>query len=464
MIKIKKGLDIPVDAKVPDNQYENIIDSKKIIKKVAVIGPDYVGMKPTLCFKKGDNVQKGMPLFNCKKTDKVVYTSPGSGKIVEVNRGARRVFQSIVIELDSNEDEVIYKNFSKNTNNYTPESIRDLLIESGLWTSIRQRPFSRVPVIDCQPKTVFITAMDTNPLMYDPEIIITKYIDDFKFGAGILAKLTRGRVFICTKEDTRLDVSYEDDHTASNSILIKKFAGIHPAGNPGTHIHFLSPNNIKTTTWYIGFQDVIAIGKLFIHGKLWTDRYISLAGYSITHPEIFKTRLGASMDDFLSGQSSGKSIDKQKNRIISGSLLNGFEAKGPFAYLGRYFNQVSVISDQVHQDFLGWISPGVKKFSIMPTFISRMLNKSKFNFNTVVNGSKRAMVPIGAYEKVMPLDTLPTQLLRALLVKDTEMAMDLGVLDLDEEDLALCTFVDPGKIDYGPVLRAVLKQIELEEM
>ena len=451
MIEITKGLDLPFDARPPDN----LIEEKKKIKKIALLGRDYVGMKPTLRLKLNENVKKGMPLFNCKKTDGVVYTSPGSGKIVEVNRGERRVFQSIVIELDDSEDEITYENFSEDAGSYTDESVRKLLIESGLWTSLRQRPFSKVPPVNSTPKAIFITAMDTNPLMYDPEIIIKKYLDDFKFGAGLLAKLTQGKVFICTKEDTKIDTDYESD-----SIVIEKFGGIHPAGNPGTHIHFLSPNTLETTTWYIGFQDVIAIGKMFQQGKLWTDRYVSLAGTGVIKPRIFKTRLGASLNDLLSDES----IDHDNNRVISGSLLNGFEAKGPFGFLGRYFNQVSVISDQVKQDIFGWTMPGFEKFSIMPTFFSKFTNKRFFDLNTGVNGGNRAMVPIGAYEKVMPLDTLPTQLLRALLVKDSDMAMDLGVLDLDEEDLALCTFVDPGKVDYGPVLRTVLEQIEKEEM
>ncbi len=451
MIKITKGLDIPFDVKPPDN----LIQEKQAVKKVALLGRDYVGMKPTLRLKKGENVKKGMPLFSCKKTDGVIYTAPASGKIVEVNRGARRVFQSIVIEIDGKEDEVSYENFAQDSKTYTEESIRLLLVESGLWTGLRQRPFSKVPAINSKPKAIFITAMDTNPLVYDPEIIITKYMDDFKFGAEILAKLTKGNVFICTKENTQIETGYESD-----SISIKKFAGIHPAGNPGTHIHFLSPNTLETSTWYIGFQDVIAVGKMFKTGKLWTDRYISLAGTGIQNPCIFKTRLGASLGDLFSDES----IDDKNNRIISGSLLNGFEAKGPFAYLGRYFNQVTVLSDNVEQDFFGWTMPGFKKFSIMPTFFSNFLNKKFFDLNTGVNGGKRAMVPIGAYEKVMPLDTMPTQLLRALLVKDTDMAMDLGLLDLDEEDLALCTFVDPGKVDYGPVIREALIQIEMEDM
>jgi len=459
MIKIKKGLDIPVDAKPPDNLPDHLTDpltgNKKTIKKIALLGSDYVGMKPTLRFKKGEKIKKGMPLFNCKKTEGVVYTSPGCGKIVEVNRGERRIFQSIVIELDGNEDEISYNNFSKDCATYTSESIKQLLIESGLWTSLRQRPFSKIPAINSNPKAIFITAMDTNPLMYDPEIVIKKYMEDFKFGADILAKLTSGKVFICTKENTEIDTDFK-----SKSIVIEQFAGIHPAGNPGTHIHFLSPNTLATSTWYIGFQDVIAIGKMFKTGRLWTNRYIGLAGTGINNPCILKTHLGASIDDLLLDES----IDQNKNRIISGSLLNGFHAKGPFAYLGRYFNQVSVISDQVNQEFFGWISPGFNKFSVMPTFFSKVLNKLKFDLNTGMNGGRRAMVPIGAYEKVMPLDTLPTQLLRAMLVKDTDMAMNLGVLDLDEEDFALCTFVDPGKVDYGPVLRTLLTQIEMEEM
>ncbi len=451
MINIEKGLDIPFDARPPDN----LIDDKKRIKKVALLGRDYVGMKPTLHVKVGERVKKGEPLFSCKKTEGVVYTSPGCGKVIEINRGERRVFQSIVIALDTSEEEVSYENFSEDADVYTEDVIKKLLTESGLWTGLRQRPFSKVPQVNSKPKALFITAMDTNPLMYDPEIVIEKYLDDFKSGAAILARMVQCKVFICTKEDTKLDIDYEED-----SIAVEKFAGIHPAGNPGTHIHFLSPNTLETTAWYIGFQEVIAVGKMFKEGKLWVDRYVSLAGTSVVKPRIFKTRLGASLDDLFTGES----IDRESHRVISGSLLNGFEAKGPFGFIGRYFNQISVISDQVKQDFFGWTMPGFDKFSIFPTFFSRFIKKRFFNLNTGLNGGRRAMVPIGAYEKVMPLDTLPTQLLRALLVKDSDMAMGLGVLDLDEEDLALCTFADPGKVDYGPVLRSALELIEKEEM
>lgn len=457
MIKLKKGLDIPIDAASPS---DNIIEAKDSIRRVAVLGSDYVGMKPSLLVKVGDQVKKGTPLFKCKKTQGVVYTSPGSGTVAEINRGKRRVFQSIVVELDNSREEVSYENAVKDAEGLDREAVKKLLLETGLWTALRQRPFSKVPQADSEPAHIFVTAMDTNPLMYDPEVIITKHLDDFKTGVRILSKLTAGRVFICTRAGTALDM---DDKTGSGSaaaVSVQQFEGPHPAGNPGTHIHFLSPNTLETTAWYIGFQDVIAVGKLFATGRLWTDRYIGVAGTGISDPGIYQVCLGASIDDIL----KKISVSRENSRIISGSLLNGFAADGPFAYAGRYFNQVTVISENIKQELFGWISPGFKKFSVMPVFLSRLSGRAKFKFHTGLNGSARAMVPVGAYEKVMPLDTLPTQLLRALLVKDTDMAMNLGVLDLDEEDLALCTFVDPGKVDYGPVLRAALTQIELEDM
>lgn len=459
MITIKRGLDLPIDVKPPENDLNQVVDRRSAVKTVALLGRDYVGMRPTLAYKKGETVQKGTPLFSCKKTNGVVYTAPLSGKIVAVNRGARRMFQSIVVASDGREDEKKYTHFSRNHENWNGVSIRELLIETGLWTAIRQRPFSKVPAIDARPKDIFITAMDTNPLMYNPEIIIDHYMEDFLFGAFIFSHLTQGKVFVCTREDTSIDLA-TDDRMAKNNIELKQFAGIHPAGNPGTHIHFLSPNSLKTTTWYIGFQDVIAVGKLFKTGSLWTDRYVAMARNDISAPWIYKTKLGASITDFITGQD----VDPGAGRVISGSVLNGFDARGPLGYLGRFSNQISVISNHVDKELFGWMQPGFNKFSIMPTFISRLLKKTRFSMNTAVNGSPRAMVPIGAYEKVMPLDTLPTQLLRALLVKDTDMAMDLGALDLDEEDLALCTYVDPGKVDYGPVLRDVLTLIEAEEM
>ena len=293
--------------------------------------------------------------------------------------------------------------------------------------------------------------MDTNPLAADPDVIINEELTAFNDGLAVVEKLTDGKVFVCTKAGSNIKIN------ASDRLVNESFSGPHPAGNAGTHIHFLDPASDKKQVWSIGYQDVIAIGKLFVTGELYVDRILSIAGPVVKKPRLIKSRVGASLDEIILGESSSGSV-----RVISGSVLGGRTSRGVVSYLGRYANQISLIEDQKEREFMGWLSPGINKFSVMNIYISKLFSGKLFNFTTTTNGSERAMVPIGAYEEIMPLDILPTQLLRSLIVEDTEQAQLLGCLELDEEDLALCTFVCPGKYEYGPILRQNLTRIEKE--
>ena len=236
----------------------------------------------------------------------------------------------------------------------------------------------------------------------------------------------------------------------------EQFAGPHPAGTVGVHIHFLDPVNANKFVWHINYQDAVAIGKLFTLGEIDVSRVIALAGPLVAHPRLLLTRLGASVDDLIEGELSG-----DENRVISGSVLTGRIASGAvMGYLGRYHHEISVIPEQRTRAFLGWLRPGIETYSTVNTFASRLIPGKKFKFGTSTHGSDGAMVPIGMYERVMPMDIQPTFLLRALIVSDVEYAQQLGCLELDEEDLALCTFVCPSKTEYGPLLRGVLNEIE----
>ena len=247
-------------------------------------------------------------------------------------------------------------------------------------------------------------------------------------------------------------------NSSAKNIETHSFSGPHPAGLASTHIHFLAPVNAHKTVWQINYQDVIAIGKLFTTGHIWVERIISLAGPLVNKPRLVRTRLGANTEDLVRGE-----IQNVQSRIISGSVLHGHTATNWAAYLGRFHNQISVIAEATEREFFGWIKPvGKNKFSALNVFISKILGAKQLNLTTSQNGSPRAMVPVGTFERVMPLDILPTQLLRALIVHDTDSAQALGALELDEEDLALCSFVCSGKFDYGPVLRSNLTQIEKE--
>ncbi len=447
MIKIKKGLDLPISG-AP----EQTITDGKPVRHVALIGFDYNGMKPTMAVKEGDRVKRGSLLFTDKKTEGVRYTSPAAGVVKEINRGERRVFQSVVIEIDGDEAETYARYDEADLAGLERQQVVDNLVESGLWTAFRTRPYSKVPAIDTTPHSIFVSVMDTNPLAADPTVIIAENAKAFENGLTLIAKLTNGKVFVTGKPDAGVSVPKADN------IEVHHFDGVHPAGNVGTHIHYLDPVSATKTVWSINYQDVIDIGKLFVTGEVPVERIVAIGGPKALNPRLVRTRLGASLPELLDGEVA-TDCDV---RIISGSVFGGRRGEGPCAYLGRFANQVSVLEEGTKREFMGWLSPGTDKFSVLNIYLSRLMGRKQFDFTTTTNGSERAMVPVGVYEDVMPLDILPTQLLRALIVGDTEMAQKLGVLELDEEDLALCTFVCPGKYEYGPILRENLTRIEIE--
>jgi Na+-transporting NADH:ubiquinone oxidoreductase subunit A len=442
MIEIKTGLDLPIKGS-PKQE----IGEGNAIKRVAVIGSDYPGMKPTMLVQEGDQVKLGQPLFADKKNDGVQFTAPGSGKVIEINRGERRVFQSVVIELDGKDTAVKFKSHT-DLAALTRDVVVEELVESGLWTAIRRRPYEKIPAINAVPHSIFVNAMDTNPLAGDQALAIARQPEAFVEGISVISKLTEGTVFVCRDPQAAFD---------AGSAQVETFSGKHPAGLVGTHIHHLDPVGEGKEVWHVSAQDVIAIGRLFKEGVLSTERVVSLAGPSVKSPRLVVTRVGASLDELTAGE-----LVDGSHRVVSGSILGGRTASGVFGYLGRYHQQVSVLEEGTHRVPFGWLSPGTNKHSVMGIYLSKLMPGKLLDYTTNTNGSPRAMVPVGAYEKVMPLDILPTQLLRSLIVGDTDMAVKLGALELAEEDLALCTYVCPGKYEYGPILRDNLTTIELE--
>jgi Na+-transporting NADH:ubiquinone oxidoreductase subunit A len=444
MIKLKKGLDIPL-AGSPKQE----ISTGNAITTVAVLGEEYVGMRPTMSVEVGDTVKKGQVLFEDKKNPGVKFTAPLAGTVKEINRGAKRVLQSVVIAVNGNDAEQFKRYSSDQLAGLSREQVTENLVDSGLWAALRTRPFSQVPAIDSTPRAIFVNAMDTNPLAADPAVIINAEAEAFTQGLTLLSKLTDGKVFLTKKAGTQLP--------ASSAVEVAEFDGPHPAGLVGTHIHFLEPVSMKKVVWHIGYQDVIAMAKLFLSGELDANRVVALCGPVVKSPRLVKTVLGASLAELTADE-----LNDGKNRIISGSVLAGSSAHGVHGYLGRYHNQVSVLAEGYEKEFLGWITPGATKFSVTRAYLGHLSPKRLFNMTTTTNGSSRAMVPIGNYERVMPLDVLPTLLLRDLISGDTDSAQTLGCLELDEEDLSLCTFVCPGKYDYGTILRSCLTTIQKE--
>jgi Na+-transporting NADH:ubiquinone oxidoreductase subunit A len=301
------------------------------------------------------------------------------------------------------------------------------------------------------PQSIFVTAMDSNPLAADPRVVISAYRQDFLHGLQIIQQLTEGSVWICAGAGADIPVPN------GNRFKTAVFEGPHPAGLPGTHIHYLHPVNLERTVWYLNYQDVIAIGRLFTSGRLWVERVVALAGPAVKRPRLVRTRLGASLGELLRDE-----LIEAEVRVLSGSILSGRRAADAAAFLGRYHLQVSVLREGREREFLGWLGPGLNKFSASHAFLSALFPKRKLPLTTSQHGSPRALIPVEAYQRVMPLRLLPTQLLRAILVGDTLTARELGCLELDEEDLALCSFVCPSKYDYGPALRETLNRIEKE--
>ncbi|CAK2826059.1 Na(+)-translocating NADH-quinone reductase subunit A [Vibrio crassostreae] len=445
MITIKKGLDLPI-AGTPSQ----VINDGKSITKVALLGEEYVGMRPTMHARVGDEVKKGQVLFADKKNPGVVFTSPASGKVIEVNRGAKRVLQSVVIEVAGNE-QITFNSYEANQlASLDRETVKAQLVESGAWTALRTRPFSKVPAVDSETQAIFVTAMDTNPLAAEPELIINEQSDAFVAGLDLLSTLTNGKVYVC-KKGTSLPRS------AQSNVEEHVFDGPHPAGLAGTHMHYLYPVNAQNVAWSINYQDVIAFGKLFLTGEIYSERVVSLAGPVVNNPRLVRTQIGASLEELTDSELMPGEV-----RVISGSVLTGTEATGPHAFLGRYHQQVSVLREGRDKELFGWAMPGKNKFSVTRSFLGHLFKGQLFNMTTTTNGSDRSMVPIGNYERVMPLDMEPTLLLRDLCAGDIDSAQALGALELDEEDVALCTFVCPGKYEYGQLLRECLDTIEKE--
>ncbi|RLB63677.1 MAG: NADH:ubiquinone reductase (Na(+)-transporting) subunit A [Deltaproteobacteria bacterium] len=444
MIKISKGLDLPITG-AP----EQTISDGQAVKTVAVVGPDYVGMKPSMCVKVGDQVKLGQQLFADKKTAGVKYTAPGAGEVIAINRGARRALQSVVIKLNGTDAETFDSFSEAELESLDRDKVVNNLVNSGLWTTLRTRPFSKVPEIESVPRSIFVTAMDTNPLAAKAELIIKEEEQAFTNGLKILTRLTEGKVFVCQQPGVALP--------AVSGTSKEEFDGPHPAGLPGTHIHFLDPVNETKIVWSINYQDVIAFGKFFVSGQLPTDRIIALGGPGVKNPRLIRTRVGASLEELLDGE-----LNPGEQRIVSGSVLSGTTAEGPMAFLGRYHLQVSVLPEKRDREFLASLTAGADKYSIKRVFLSAFTGGPSKPMNTSQYGSKGSVLAIGSFEKVLPLDMLPNFLLRSLAAGDTDQAQDLGCLELAEEDLALCNYVCSGKNDYGIMLRDALTTIEKE--
>lgn len=454
---VRRGFDIRLagapeaDGRAPET---------RIPSRLALLGADYPGMRPTMRVRIGDSVSRGATLFEDKKTPGVRFAAPVAGRVAALHRGERRVFVSLVLEL-SPEERSGRGGTGRAPAGWTgrhpdalgDDAVRDLLLESGEWTAIRARPFGRVAHPERRPRAVFVSATDTAPLAPDPVAAVAGRETDLRWGVAALSRLTAGPVFVCSRRGRRLDVG------EGERIRHEEFSGPHPAGTPGLHIHRLAPARRGAEAWHLDAQDLASIGRLFRAGAGDGFRVVTLGGPPVRRPGLLRVPLGASAGDLAAPDLEPGA----ERRVISGSLLAGRTAAGEeTGYLGRYHRQVTVLDEDRRRRFLGWLAPGLGALSVSRGFLSALRPGRPSRLTTGMHGSRRAIVPVGAYERVMAFDIPPVMLLRALLMEDLGRAEELGVLELLEEDLGLLTFACPAKNDYAPALRRVLDALEKE--
>lgn len=450
--KLKKGYEIKLAGKT-----EKVIINAEKPKLLASQPPDYLGHKPKLDVDIGSAVKIGSPLFHDKQNPDIKFHSPASGKVVQVNRGERRAILEVVVESDGKDDAI---DFGKHTNSelvaLSPEDIKKKLLSGGVWPVIKQRPFSKIANPVETPRDIFVGAMDTAPLAADREFLLQDEEENFAAGLKILEKLTEGTVYLT------IDASKTEHVPAianAKGVEIHAFKGKHPAGNISVHIHHIKPINMGEIVWYVNAVDVALIGKFFLEGKFPVERIVAVAGSSVK-PEArkyYRTWLGASIQTII----NESTLDDDVIRVISGDVMSGRKINEN-GYIGFYGRTITVIPDSKRREFFGWLTPGLKDESFSRLFLSKIFPPKEYVVDTRIHGGKRAFIQTGDYEKVMPMDIYPSHLVKSIMAGEIEDMIALGLLEVDEEDFALCSYICPSKIDFGAHIRSGLDVLEKE--
>jgi Na+-transporting NADH:ubiquinone oxidoreductase subunit A len=445
IIRIKKGLDINLAGRA-----DKIYMRAERARSYAVKPTDFHGIRPKLLVKPGDEVKAGTALFFDKYNPEIKFTSPVSGKVSTINRGERRMILEVVIEPDSTDS---YESFKVgDPEKMKKEEIIELLKSSGTWPAIRQRPYAIMADSSKSPKAIFISGFDSSPLAPDLDFIMKDFQNEFQKGLDVIGELTDGKVHLTTNAAYPACKTYSE----AKGVEHHKIEGPHPAGNPGIQIHHIDPVMKGEYVWYIGPLDVIRIGKLFMDGKIDNSSIVALTGSEVKKPVYYKMIRGAAVESILSGN-----VKEGNNRIISGNPLTG-ETLAKVGHIGYYDHQVTVIPEGDHYEFFGWALPGLNKFSHSRTFFSWLNPNKQYRLDTNYNGGHRAFVMTGEYEKVLPMNILPIQLLKSILVEDIDMMEKLGIYEVAEEDFALCEFVCTSKTEVQQILRTGLDLIKKE--
>ena len=435
-IKIRKGLNINLRGKA-----EKIFIKAKTAELFAVKPTDFQGLLPKLEVAVNDKVKAGTALFYDKYHPEIKFTSPVSGIVQAINRGERRRILEVVISPDGTFE---YEEFIKaDPASLAREEIVHYLLKSGLWPTVRQRPYNLIADPAATPKAIFISAFDTSPLAPDYDFLMKEMGQEFQTGINALLKLSGGKAHL------NIDSTYPASTVFSNAkgVQINKFMGPHPAGNVGTQIHYIDPINKGEVVWVVSPQDVATIGRLFIQGHYDASRIVAVTGSEVINPRYYKTLASSCIRSITE-----HNIREGNPRYISGNVLTGTRVT-PNGFLGFYDSQLTVIPEGNHQEFFGWLSPGLKKFSLSHTFLSRFLPRDEYVIDTNIHGGNRALMITGNFEKVFPMDIYPMQLLKAIIIEDIDLMEKLGIYEVVEEDFALCEFVDTSKTDIQAIVR-----------
>lgn len=434
-IRLRRGFDLPIAGSADER-----IERAAAVRRVALLGTDYFGVRPSLRVTEGDRVSLGDTLFVDRKRDAIRFCAPGSGTIAAIRRGRRRVLLAIVIELDESAKSRPVEVPGARIDSLGADTVRDTLLRYGLWAAIRSRPYGSIPDPDATPHALFVTAADSDPLAVDPAAVIGPSAESFRAGLRVLRRLYDGPLYTCTSP--RFDIELPD----LPGMVHARFAGPHPSGLAGTHIHFLAPASEERPAWHIGYQDVIAIGRLFADRMLDMSRTVAVAGPAVGRPGLVETRLGAELDPLVRDRSPGPDA-----RVISGSVLSGREWTPEQPFLGRYDRLISVLWEAVARAERNG-EPG-EGFSVVSP-LARLIQVGQRPLDTRRLGRAAGLVPFEVYERVFPLDLPVVPLLRALVASHSERAIELGALELDAEDLGLLSAVCPARYDYAAAWRA----------
>ncbi len=444
-IRLKKGLNIHLlgDA-------DKVYASTKPTEKYVVKPIDFHGLMPKLCVKVGDKVKAGTPLFYDKYNEKINFCSPINGEVTDIVRGEKRKIMEVVIKADT---EIVYEQFTTaSADSLSREQIIEAMLKAGIWPFVRQKPYDIIANPADMPKAIFISTFSTAPLAIDNDFALYGMDELFQKGLDYIVKLSNGKTHLNTDGNTNPSKVF----SAAKGVQINKISGPHPAGNVGVQIHQIDPINKGDVVWYLHPQDVIAIARLFTAGKYDVSKIVALCGSQIQKPRYYRSIAGACISNLLN-----ENTKDGKSRIISGDILSGTQINTD-GCLGFYDSQLTVVPEGDEAEFLGWMLPGLHKFSASKTFLSWLFPSKKYNLDTNMHGEERAYVMTGEYEKVLPMDIYPTHLIKACMIEDVELMENLGIYEVSPEDLALCEFVCTSKIEVQSIIRQGLDLVRKE--